>query len=101
MGDATHDVGKFAPIRCRLVGCYRTCGHIYGDGFVYSAECIRITNRRRCCGFASDGGEAAAITESPVSNTRHALGDGDGGEAAATRESIDSNARHALGDDGR
>ena len=56
-----------------------------------------LSNARHALGDG-DVGEADAILESIVSNARHALGEGDGGEAAATPESIVSNARHALGD---
>ena len=43
-----------------------------------------------------DGGEAAALIECFLSNTRHTRGEGDGGEAAAIIESIISNARHTI-----
>ena len=42
--------------------------------------------------------EGGAITESPNSNARYAIGDGDGGEGGATIESIISNARDAIWD---
>ena len=56
-----------------------------------------ISNARHALGDGN-GGEAGATIESPVSNDRHTLGEGDGGEVVATIESTVSNPRHALGD---
>ena len=101
------DVGEAAATRESIVSNAR---HALGDNGS-GASCnkgitvrfyngIAPTTRVIDCVFLSysNGGKAAAIRESPVSNTRHAFGYVDGGEAPATIESIVSNARHALGD---
>ena len=54
-----------------------------------------IPNNRHTFGNIN-GGEAAAIIESPDTDTRYTIRDSDGGEAAAILESIVSNARHTI-----
>ena len=69
-----------------LVFVHRAGGHVQGGIFdIGFVEGIGICRGHRRC-MAVHIGEAAATTESTVSNARHTLGDGDGGEAAAIIE---------------
>ena len=56
-----------------------------------------ITDARHAVGDG-DGGQTTTAFESPATDARHAVGDGDGCQAAAASESRTADARHAVGD---
>ena len=83
----------FRILKCNLTPRFDAADIHCGEAAAISES--MVSNALHALGDV-DGGEAAATFESIVSNARHALGDGDGGEAAATPESFASNARHAI-----